>query len=359
MTGIEWTDKTWNPVAGCDRVSPGCDNCYALTMAKRLKAMGSPGYDNDGDPRTSGPGFKVTLHPNRLTDPLRWRKPRRVFVDSMGDLFHTDVPDEFIARVFAVMALTSRHTYQLLTKRHARMRTLLSSADFREALAEHTTDLIASTPSSLRRRLQIGPVAAFGGAWTVTSSPDTGNLWSPPWPLPNVHLGVSVEDQHWADIRIPALLDTPAAVRWISAEPLLGPVDLQPWLSPFTTDHPLDWIVCGGESGKGARPMHPQWARGLRDQCATAGVPFLFKQWGAWRHCAEAADLALEQAMRAAGTYQQWERYPTYDVALDGTADLDRIPELGVSAPMQLVGKKVAGRELDGRTHDDYPAVAR
>lgn len=297
-TRIEWTETTWNPVTGCDRVSPGCDNCYALTLAKRLKAMGSAKYQNDGAPRTSGPGFAATEHPDTLTEPLGWRNPRKVFVNSMSDLFHEAIGSEFVARVFAVMALTQRHTYQVLTKRHGRMRTLLTSQDFREAVAEHATDLIGNTPPHTGRwRIQ-----ADGSTWSVTPT-GNGNLWSPPWPLPNVWLGVSVEDQRWASIRIPHLVDTPAAVRFLSCEPLLGPLDLarveivkpEPpynpgvWLDALrghyigpddVTDDRIHWVIVGGESGPGARPMHPGWARSLRDQCQAAGVAFHFKQAG-------------------------------------------------------------------------------
>lgn len=233
MTRIQWTETTWNPVTGCDQVSPGCDNCYAMRMARRLKAMGQPKYQTDGDPRTSGPGFGVAVHEDVLTHPLRWRNPRRVFVNSMSDLFHTDVPDEFIARVFAVMSATPKHTYQILTKRHARMRALLNSEQFQQ----------------FDRNQQ-------------------------DWPLPNVHLGVSAETQQWASIRVPALVDTPAAVRWVSAEPLLGPLDLRPWLPH------LDWVVVGGESGPGARPLDLGWVRRIVADCQAAGTAVFVKQLG-------------------------------------------------------------------------------
>ena len=217
---IEWTEVTWNPTTGCDRVSAGCDHCYALTLAKRLKGMGSAKYQNDGDPRTSGPGFGVTIHENTLTAPLRWREPRIVFVNSMSDLFHARVPTDFVARVFAVMAATPQHTYQLLTKRATRLRRLAAEL---------------------------------------------------PWP-PNVWMGVSVES---ADVlhRVDELRRVPATVRFLSCEPLLGPLD------GLDLDG-IGWMIVGGESGPGARPMDPAWARGLRDACVAAGVPFFFKQWG-------------------------------------------------------------------------------
>lgn len=227
MTAIQWTEATWNPTTGCDQVSPGCDNCYALSMAKRLKGMGSAKYQTDGDPKTSGPGFGIAMHHDTLTAPLRWTKPRKVFVNSMSDLFHDGVSSAFIASVFDVMRQTPQHTYQILTKRHARLRSLLRSA-----------------------------------------VPGEG------WPLPNVQIGVSVDDQHWADLRVPALLDVKAAVRFLSCEPLLGPVDLAPWLGG------LQWVIVGGESGPGARRMQLDWARQLVTQCQDGGVPVFVKQLG-------------------------------------------------------------------------------
>ncbi|HET6483812.1 MAG TPA: phage Gp37/Gp68 family protein [Actinoplanes sp.] len=219
-SAIEWTEATWNPTTGCDKISPGCDNCYALTLAKRLKAMGSAKYQNDGDPRTSGPGFGVSLHEADLTVPLRWREPRVVFVNSMSDLFHARVPVEFIQRVFAVMDATPRHTYQVLTKRS-------------------------------RRLARLAPQLV--------------------WPR-NVWMGVSVEDLRQAN-RVEDLRSVPAAVRFVSAEPLLGDLgglDLSG----------MDWLIAGGESGPRSRPPDGGWIRSLRDECEAARVAFFFKQWG-------------------------------------------------------------------------------
>jgi protein gp37 len=306
---IEWTDATWNPTTGCDRVSPGCDHCYAMTLAPRLKAMGSAHYQRDGDPKTSGPGFGVSVHPDALDWPLCKKKSMRIFVNSMSDLFHDEVPDDFIARVFAVMSMAKQHTFQVLTKRHGRMRSLLSSGLFKLMVDGE--------------RLQRG----------VSVLPDSRRAdGTYAWPLSNVWLGVSVENQQWADIRIPALLGTPAAVRFLSCEPLLGPVDIARYIDPerecnchvpamdgagqhsaacrCLTQPEISWVIVGGESGKGARPMHPDWARSLRDQCTTAGIPFHFKQWG------------------------------SHD-------------EHGM--PMH---KKAAGRELDGRTWDEFPSMS-
>ncbi len=219
-SSIEWTETTWNPTTGCDRVSTGCDHCYALTLAKRLKAMGSEKYSNDGDARTSGPGFGVTTHPAALDEPLRWRQPRLVFVNSMSDLFHAKVPVEFIQQVFAVMAATPQHTYQVLTKRPRRLRRLAPRLEW----------------------------------------PD--NLW----------MGTSVENTDVLD-RIDELRAVPAAVRFLSCEPLLGPL-------PELDLTGIGWVIVGGESGPQARPMQPDWVRDIRDQCQTAEVPFFFKQWG-------------------------------------------------------------------------------
>lgn len=314
-TGIEWTDATWNPVTGCTKVSPGCDHCYALTLAERFR--GTPGHYFEH-------GFDVQLRPAKLDQPLRWKKPRRIFVNSMSDLFHRDVDDTYIAQVFAVMALAPQHTFQVLTKRHGRMRSLLSG-DLYDLMVRELGD----------------------PRWGWDEAPVT-------WPLPNVWLGVSVEDQQRADLRVPALLGTPAAVRFLSCEPLLGPIDLAaaaPCGSPRACAEGgrcgggllgLGWVIAGGESGRGARPMRPDWVRSLRDQCTTAGVPFLFKQWGGWIG-ASIIDPAAER------------------VTVDGTVvgrPLDAASVGGVA--MKRVGKKAAGRELDGRTWDEFPqAVPR
>jgi len=211
QSGIEWTDATWNPVTGCTKVSPGCKNCYAERLAVRLRAMGNPRYRD---------GFAVTLHPDQLTLPLRWHRPKRVFVNSMSDLFHETVPDEYVRRVFDVMVQAEWHTFQILTKRSDRLAVL-------------ARDL--------------------------------------PWP-PNVWQGVSVENARYVS-RIAHLQSVPAAVRFLSVEPLLGPI-------PELPLEGIHWVIVGGESGGGHRPMAAGWARNIRDQCADAGVAFFFKQWG-------------------------------------------------------------------------------
>ena len=268
---IEWTDTSWNVVTGCSRVSSGCQRCYAEVFLRRWAGVA-------GHPFATG--FVPTIHPGRLGEPLRWPRPRRVFVAALGDLFHDAVPDAFIAEVFAVMLAAHWHTFQVLTKRHARMRALLSQGRFAELVFQLATDRY---PADARLRR---------------------------WPLPNVWLGVSAETQRWADLRIPALLDTPAALRWVSCEPLLGPVDLSRWFKrvqhacdrchvPGPLDwhsahlwgtcpclcHPTppvrpDWVVVGGESGPGARPLDPAWVRQLVDLGDVAQVPVFVKQLG-------------------------------------------------------------------------------
>ena len=219
-SAIEWTEATWNPTTGCDRISTGCDNCYALTLSKRLKAMGALKYQHDGDPRTSGPGFGLMTHPSALAVPYRWSEPRLVFVNSMSDLFHARVPIGFIRDVFAVIADTPHHTYQMLTKRSRRIRQLAERLD-----------------------------------WPA-------NLW----------MGVSVEDER-AMFRVDDLREVPAAVRFLSCEPLLGPL-------PNLDLTGIGWLIAGGESGHQHRPIEEAWVREIREACRNADVPFFFKQWG-------------------------------------------------------------------------------
>ena len=256
-TRIEWVTnpdgtkgETWNPVSGCTKVSAGCKNCYAERMAKRL--AGRCGYPE------APHQFDVTLHPDRLEQPLRWKKSRTVFVCSMSDLFHEDVPFDYVDEIFGIMAEAPQHSFQLLTKRPERAISYISDANLSATNVE--THLV--------------------------------------WPLPNVWLGVTAENQATADERIPLLLETPAAVRFVSCEPLLGPVrfDYEDWdrtaeymepktyLRSYTIDNGarrmpgIDWVIVGAETGPGARPMHPDWARDIRDQCQEAGVPFFFKK---------------------------------------------------------------------------------
>jgi protein gp37 len=304
-TTIQWCmnpdgtpGEVWNPVTGCQKVSQGCKNCYAERIANRF--WGERKFTD------------VWCHEDRLAQPLHWKKPRRVFVNSMSDLFHEDVPDEFITSVFMQMSSskTSQHKFMILTKRADRMSWYMN----------HWYEK---------------------GGWVWAPS-EVGKRAVSAWPLPNVWLGVSVEDQKAADERIPYLLKTPAAVRFLSCEPLLGPVDLSKYLMCQWTseevDWPksmhlpdgyppkmkvarilprIDWVIAGGESGPGARPMQIEWARSLRDQCQSAHVPFFFKQFGEFK--------------------------PTSEYR-DGKVFMSR------------VGKKAAGRLLDGREWNEFPA---
>lgn len=256
-TKIQWSEETWNPTTGCDQISPGCENCYALTLAARLKRMGQAKYQNDGDPRTSGPGFGLTLHDDALDLPLRWKKPRLVFVDSMSDLFHTDVPEEFIAWVFAVMALTPRHTYQILTKRSQRCHEVVNAPTFGLEVMKQFIALVPEMGQTM-----------FTERW-------------PGWPLPNVWLGVSIETPRYK-FRLDWLRRTRAALRFASLEPLLddlGSLDFEG----------IGWAIVGGESGADARPMHLAWAYSVVRQCEEQGVPVFVKQlgsvWAKKNHC--------------------------------------------------------------------------
>jgi protein gp37 len=287
-----------------------------MKMAHRSSGAGGA-YEGLTKLSKGGPVWtgEIRLVEDLLYQPLHWKRPRRIFVNSMSDLFHEDVPNAFLQKVWLVMGQARQHVFQILTKRPQRMLSWLTSFN------------------------------GDGGLDSVRWGEDVelAQLEKEfPWPLPNVWLGVSVEDQAAADERIPLLLQTPAAVRWISAEPLLGPVDLHHPVYKIIKDQPdystalraampyagveINWVVAGGESGPGARPMHPDWARSLRDQCAAAKVPFFFKQWGNWL-----------PAMQ------------------DGNPD-HRPLIINASDHALLTTKKAAGRQLDGRTHDEYPA---
>lgn len=309
---IEWTDATWNPITGCSVVSPGCTNCYAMRLAgTRLRHHPSrTGLTRDSK---AGPVWtgEVRLNKEWLHQPLTWSRPRRIFVCAHGDLFAENVPDAWIDHVFAVMALARRHTFQVLTKRSGRMR-------------DYLHELIRA-----RRR------------WEDIIRREHGSSSSPPPVLPNVWLGVSVEDQRRAGERLPDLEQTPAAVRWVSAEPLIGGLDIRPWSSH------LDWVVAGGESGPDARPMHIEWIRSVRDQCAEAGIPFLFKQWGSWI-VASQENGHTDSCMATNDA-----------VWLDTDGRIAKPSCNGMVEPIGMfrVPKARAGRKLDGVEHDAYPEV--
>ena len=355
---IEWTDVTWNPLRGCARVSEGCRNCYAERVAMRFSGEGQP-YHQLVKMTSQGPKWTgvVRTLPEALAIPFGWAKPRMVFVNSMSDLFHESVPFEFIASVFAVMSCTTRHTYQVLTKRPARMLKFFEWV--KEGAGVFDDDRISDQIRSPHIPWKAQHNKRHGGY----------DNCGPGFPYENVWLGVSVEDQRAANERIPLLLKCPAAVRWISVEPLLGPIDLtkieiEERLSPtlpglinalstddedryYQSPHALDWVVAGGESGPGARPMHPDWARDLRDQCAQYGTKFFFKQWGEWTSGENTTERRTGIVKTADWFDDQW-MFGDTDLARDG-GHIDDEPDL------YRVGKKYSGRHLDGRTHDEYP----
>lgn len=359
MTKIEWTHipgykpETWNPTTGCTRVSAGCDHCYAVPMTRRLSGIAATrekysGLVNEGKHHFNG---RVKMHWDSLTLPGTWTKPRAVFVNSMSDLFHEQVSDDFIRDVFVVMGMYPEHIFMILTKRPERLARVLNNLSGYQS--EMKTRIVVN---SLRRRAD-------------------GKRVEAPWPLPNVWLGVSVEDQKTADERIPYLLKTPAAVRFLSCEPLLGSLDIRLCLYPHrrmncpkcnemhidygphrhhlcmhcgerwdggdtatgSMEHneyrQIDWLICGGESGPDARPMHPEWARSLRYQCQEAGVPFFFKQWGEW---IDNQNIPFEHIT---GDYKQYVFNP------DGF----------VAHEVWKIGKRKAGRQLDGVEYNEFP----
>lgn len=262
MSKIEWTGKTWNPTTGCDRISPGCDNCYALTLARRLKAMGQAKYQNDGDPRTSGPGFGLTVHADALTTPLRHRTPETWFVNSMSDLGHARIPPDFLVQVWAVMAMAQQHTFQVLTKRPERLRRFLR--DECQCGNGHTPGV------HLRSAMDWA-----GTPHSPTYVPGVVGhdvYYEREWPPPNVWVGTSIELDKYAR-RADDLRATPAAVRFLSLEPLLGPL-------PSLDLTGIDWVIIGGESGRGARPMELTWARDLITRSRDAGAAVFVKQLG-------------------------------------------------------------------------------
>lgn len=359
---IEWTDATWNPITGCSVKSPGCKHCYAMLLAgTRLSSHPSRAgltVDTVAGPVWTG---EVRFNPQWLDQPLRWKRPRMIFVCAHGDLFHEAVPDEWIDQVFAVMALCPQHIFQVLTKRADRMRVYLSDADTPGRIDRHQSQFYRDFKVIRRDGLGKGRIRTFASNGV----------------LPNLWLGVSVEDQLRAEERIPDLLAIPAAVRWVSCEPLLGPVDLSDlslrvserffpgssglvgvdaltgihWDAEDTIvglygnpDPRIDWVVVGGESGPKSRPMHPQWARMLRDQCQNANVPYFFKQWGDWLPEGQFDATGFQWAPGEDGKAHWWKPEPPVGSHLeDGHCSI-------------RVGKSQAGRSLDRILHNGVPS---
>lgn len=320
-TKIEWTDATWNVINGCSVVSPGCTHCYAMRLAgTRMKHHASREgltVDTATGPVWSG---KVSFYKPIALQPMKWGRPRRIFVCAHGDLFHDEVPDDWIDFVFNMAFLAPQHTFQILTKRPARMR-------------QYMQMVLDEPEKDMAYRFGISMLHAGLENTPKDKLPEIH------WPPRNVWLGTSVEDQVRADERVPLLLDTPAAVRWLSMEPLLGPVDLRQWL--FPKGPRVDWVVLGGESGFRSRPMHPDWAREVRDQCRMLGVPFLFKQWGDWM------EFDAENVERMAPNQCIEERLRV--------VFQDPVRREGRQQHMVNIGKQKAGRKLDGVFHDGYP----
>lgn len=305
---IEWTDSTWNPLVGCSKVSPGCDNCYALDMIQRFK--GRPGWPIDD---------KVAFFENRLSQPINWKAGKTIFVCSMSDLFHEDVPEQFIWQVMKAVLAAPQHKYLVLTKRAGRMAVIMSK---------------------------------IGHA-----------------PIKNLGLGVTVCNQEEAAKKIQLLLQTPAAMRFVSVEPMLGPIELCIPRGCRGCNHPgnviprsmctqcggtgqepsIDWVICGGESGKRARPVHPDWIRSLRDQCVEANVPFFFKQWGEWEPWEEIREVVI-------GGFSFGTEFQTgKGKKIGGVPYRCKNHEWENGVDMWCVGKKAANRELDGRVWDQRP----
>lgn len=299
---ISWTQSTWNPILGCQKESPGCANCYAVKEVYRMASNPNPKISsvNSGLVHKLGNGKldwtgEITTVPDRLNTPLKWKKPRRIFVNSLSDLFHPKVPDLFIDAVFATMAIANQHTYQILTKHPDRM-------------AEYFND-------PAERQNAIGNAAIDHFDQMLTGDPECMNdedFIYAPFPLPNVWLGTSVENQEYTDKRLPWLEQVPAVIRFVSAEPLLGPIDINEYWPN------VDWVIVGGESGANARAMDPQWVRGLRDQCKARGVAFYFKQWGEFS---------------------------------------PNVLGINDTFPPARIGKKEAGRNLDGDEWNEFPEV--
>jgi protein gp37 len=319
-TGIEWTDTTWNPIAGCFVASPGCKNCYAVEAAWRMmrhpnekvasKYAGTVELNANGVKCWTG---EVRLVERTLLEPTKERTPMRIFVNSMSDAFYEKLSDEQIAKIWAGMALAPWHDFQVLTKRAERMRDWLRDP--------RTPDLVAAEIA----RLEPGAVLSA-------------------WPVSNVWVGVSIEDQVRANERLPSLLDCPAAVRFVSAEPLIRPVSLMVALEQHGGKNASDlasaglhWVIVGGESGQDSRPMHPDWARSLRDECVGAGIKFFFKQVGEW----------------------SWERHSGDDYLCDGIMSDGGRVSVGTpgSQTVVKVGTDKAGKLLDGREWQEFPAV--
>lgn len=385
-SSIEWTDTTWNPVLGCTMCSPGCARCYAETMSKRLKGMAKADKKKKRNPGRKAHYLnvigdngkwngKIELVPEALNDPFHWKEPRMVFTNSMSDLFHEDVPFEFVDKVFAVMALCPQHTFQVLTKRPERMAEYLNIHIRREVRGYWMGEFGVFANAILGGEVEDEP-QWFKDAYRQMKAFHYPDCPQPPktlgdaslacpWPLPNVWLGTSCEDQARADERIPHLLKCQAAVRFLSCEPLLGPIDLEfneidialepDGAGKTAIAGPLHWVIAGGESGPGARPMHPDWARSIRDQCQSAGVAFFFKQWGEYFPVMEGDGVIVSSSKSSITLFATGQTKFTEEQKARKNPARDH--GAGRCALMGRLGKKSAGRLLDGREWNEFPQI--
>ena len=392
-TKIEWATKVWNPVTGCTKISPGCDNCYAERMAKRL--AGRVGYPKDES-------FEVTFHSNRLVLPLKWRKPQRVFINSMGDIFHDDVENWMIDKIFGVILASNvlvnkpDHVFMVLTKRPERMRQYFTERQPVDLIKAWTKASDWITLNNLDVLFLDLVYSETCRDWDERGRNSNGSAHLPwgyidkLWPLPNLLLGVTAENQEQAEKRIPVLLQIPAAVRFVSVEPMLSAIDLREWMADcgcvqckrkYYTDldeleYPENdntkcpdcggdivsfsgykktlrpnWVICGGESGPGARPMHLDWVRSLRDQCQASGTPYFFKQWGGWEPVEQVDHGFLPDNEHRLASHM------VIDLNGEDWSGAGGNEFIQPGWHMHRVGKKKAGRLLDGRTWDEIPGV--
>lgn len=363
MSEIEWTEETWNPVSGCSITSPGCKNCYAMRQAARLQKLQPKTHYNGTTHTVNGntvwTGKIVQAGPATWVVPLKRQKPTTFFVNSMGDLFHPNVAREQIDRVFAIMALSPKHKFQILTKYPERMRSYLTrraGAGLQDVRNHLAWIVVSDVANKFLKGWRAESVVGKKRSRVIQACVN--------WPLPNVALGVSVEDQPRANVRIPILQDTPAAVRFLSVEPLLGPINFnamavdkwpaaldynglsQSYIDDEYKKPGIDWVIVGGESGPGSRPMHPDWVRTIRDQCAERGVAFFFKQWGAWVPYIDRDNDDPDWRQN----YSESKTFQNINLAGGRGFHGERVHQ------MQRVGKKAAGRMIDGCIWDERPA---
>jgi protein gp37 len=387
-TKIEWCTETWNPIAGCTKVSPGCDHCYAERMANRLANIALKDDHHGEYFRVDGIGKyamvtlddkwngKTFFDESQIVKPFRWKVPRKIFVISMGDLFHESVVFADIDQVITVIAMNPQHTFLVLTKRPDRMKRYFENRldpwDYLKIHAYNLSEYLIN--GKMPEGWMWDPQYLDDGEGGYDK--DSELIWEGAWPLKNLWLGVTAENQEYANKRIPILLQIPAIKRFVSVEPMLGPIDF--YEPQMGNEHyntlkgfgdisggnghfggpKLDWVICGGESGPGARPLHPDWVRSIRDQCKEANVPFFFKQWGMYRPFEPTAqppfyrDVAsnVEYDGHGMNFYDQYSGEPGKWKGGQWIEDLETQDCIWLK-----VGKKVAGSKLEGKEYKEYP----